>query len=82
MKAIIIEYGKTENAYKLANAYPDAKLVLIHWGTVDAPDEKAFNGNPQDIFDHVVNSERVIVLALGQEYKMCQSVLACEAIGA
>ena len=59
-----------ENAYKLANAYPDATLVLIHWGTVDAPDENPFNGNPQNIHDHVVNPERVIVLEPGQEYKI------------
>ena len=59
-----------ENAYKLANTYPDAKLVLIHWGTMDAPKEKAFNGNPQNIFDHVVNPKRVIVLAPGQEFKI------------
>jgi hypothetical protein len=37
---------------------------------MDAPNEKAFNGNPQNIFDHVVNPERVIVLAPGQEYKI------------
>lgn len=59
-----------ENAYKLANAYPDAKLVLVHWGCVDAPEASAFNGNPQDIIDNVVNPERVIVLAPGQEYKV------------
>ena len=57
-----------ENAYKLANAYPDTKLILIHWGTVDAPSSSAFNGNPQDIIDHVVNPERVIVLAPGEPY--------------
>ena len=57
-----------ENAYKLANTYPSAKLVLIHWGTVDAPNDNAFNGNPQNIIDHVLNPERVIVLAPGQEY--------------
>lgn len=59
-----------ENAYRLANAYPDTKLVLIHWGTVDAPDASAFNGNPEDIIKHVVNPERVIVLAPGEEYSL------------
>lgn len=59
-----------ENAYRLANAYPDAKLVLIHWGTVDAPDFDAFNGNPQDIIENVVNPGRVIVLAPGEEYRI------------
>lgn len=59
-----------ENSYKLADAYPNAKLVLIHWGTVDAPNKKAFNGNPQKIFENVVNPERVIMLAPGQEYRI------------
>lgn len=57
-----------ENAYKLANTYPNTKLVLIHWGSVDAPEASAFNGNPQDILDNVVNPERVIILASGEEY--------------
>ena len=59
-----------ENSYKLANAYPNAKLVLIHWGTIDAPNDDPFNGNPQNIFDNVVNPERVVLLAPGQEYKI------------
>lgn len=59
-----------ENAYKLANAYPDSKLVCIHWGCVDAPTSSAFNGNPQDIMDHVVNPERVVVLAPGEGYRV------------
>ncbi len=37
---------------------------------VDAPNEEAFNGNPQNVIDHVVNPERVIVLAPGEEYKI------------
>lgn len=57
-----------ENAYKLANAYPDSKLVLIHWGTVDAPNASAFNGNPEDILRNVINPERVIILAPGEKY--------------
>ena len=27
-----------DNAIKLANTYPHTDLILIHWGTVDAPD--------------------------------------------
>ena len=57
-----------ENAYKLANTYPNAKLILIHWGSVDAPASTAFNGDPQNMIDHVVNPERVLVLAPGQGY--------------
>lgn len=57
-----------EHAYTLANTYPNAKLILVHWGTVDAPEMTPFNGNPQNILDHVVNPERVLVLAPGEEY--------------
>ncbi|MCF0116310.1 MAG: MBL fold metallo-hydrolase [Erysipelotrichaceae bacterium] len=57
-----------ENAYKLANNYPHSKLVCIHWGTVDSPNSSAFNGNPQNIIDHVVNPERVVVLAAGEKF--------------
>lgn len=59
-----------ENACVLANNYPNSKLILIHWGTVDAPDQTPFNGNPQDILDNVKNPERVVVLVPGKEYNL------------
>lgn len=67
------EHIGLENAYRLANAYPEAKLILIHWGTVDAPDFAAFNGDPQNILDHVQNPERVLILAPGEEYRVTES---------
>lgn len=67
------EHIGLENAYRLADTYPDAKLVLIHWGTVDAPDFPAFNGDPQNILDHVQNPERVVILAPGEEYQATKS---------
>lgn len=59
-----------ENACVLANNYPNSKLILIHWGTVDAPDQTPFNGNPQDILDNVKNPERVVVLVPGKEFNL------------
>lgn len=56
-----------ENAYKLANTYPNAKLLLIHWGCVDAPESTAFNGNPHNVIDNIVNPDRVLVVAPGEE---------------
>lgn len=56
------------HAYELANAYPNAKLILVHWGTVDAPNMTPFNGNPQNVIDHVTNPERVVVMWPGEEY--------------
>lgn len=57
-----------KNAYKLANTYPDSTLILIHWGTVDAPEMTPFNGNPDNVIKNVVNPERVIVLKPGEEF--------------
>lgn len=57
-----------KNTYKLANTYPNAKLILVHWGTVDAPDQTPFNGNPQHVLDNVVNPDRVVIPAPGEEY--------------
>lgn len=57
-----------DNAIKLANTYPDADLILIHWGTVDAPEMDAFNGNPEALYGQVVNPERIKVLAPGEAY--------------
>ena len=55
-----------EGAVKLANTYPKAKLVCIHWGTVDAPEMNTFNGNPEDLLTRVTNPERVLALNPGE----------------
>ena len=57
-----------ENAVKVANAYPDAQLLLSHWGTVDAPDMKPFNADPKDLEGRIVNPERMHVLAPGEAF--------------
>ena len=54
-------------AIELANAYPHADLICIHWGSVDAPLMTPFNGNPEDIIHNVVNPQRVKVLAPGEK---------------
>ena len=57
-----------EGAIKLANTYPNSDLICIHWGCVDAPSMTTFNGNPEVLFDKVVNPERIKVLAPGEKY--------------
>lgn len=59
-----------DGAIKLANTYPNADLICIHWGSVDAPSMTPFNGNPEDLLDRVVNPERIQVLAPGEIYQM------------
>ena len=57
-----------EGAVKIANAYPNAQLLLCHWGSVDSPDFSPFNGDPKKLFEVVVNPERIKVLAPGQAF--------------
>lgn len=57
-----------DNAVRIANAYPDAHLLLSHWGTVDAPDMKPFNADPKDLEGRIVNPERIHILAPGEAF--------------
>ena len=59
-----------EGAVRLANAYPEAKLILWHWGCVDAPQMKEFNGNPEELAASIMNPDRIVVLAPGEPYSM------------
>ncbi len=55
-----------KGAVELANQYPDAKLLLIHWGCVDAPEFTPFNGDPERLAGAIKNPERIAALALGE----------------
>ena len=55
-----------EGAVKLANTYPKAELVCIHWGSVDAPEMNTFNGDPEAQLTRVTNPERVHALSPGE----------------
>lgn len=57
-----------DGAIKLANTYPEATLICIHWGSVDAPDMTPFNGNPELLFDKIIHPERIQVLAPGEAW--------------
>ncbi len=59
-----------EGAVKFAAAYPDTPLILWHWGSVDAPEWKEFNGNPEELCRRIVNPQRVVVLNPGESYKL------------
>lgn len=59
-----------DGAIQLANTYPDADLICIHWGSVDAPTMTPFNGNPENLFNKVVNPQRIKVLAPGEMYQL------------
>lgn len=55
-------------AVKLANTYPNAQLLLCHWGSVDSPDFAPFNGDPEKLLDVIINPERIKILAPGEPF--------------
>lgn len=59
-----------EGAEKMAAAYPETPLILWHWGSVDAPEWKEFNGDPEELCRRIVNPERVVVLSPGEAYQL------------
>lgn len=59
-----------DNAVTLANTYPEAILILYHWGSVDAPDMDAFNADPKQLKDTIIHPERIKILAPGEVYQL------------
>lgn len=55
---------------KMAAAYPNTPLILWHWGSVDAPEWREFNGNPAVVKSRIVNPDRAIVLAPGEAFQL------------
>ncbi len=59
-----------ENAVRLANTYPEARLLLWHWGCTDAPDMKPFNADPADLLAKIQNPGRALILAPGEAHTL------------
>ena len=59
-----------EGSAQLLNAYPNASVLLSHWGFVDAPDFLPFNGDPDRLKKLVVNPKRIKVLAPGVSFEL------------
>lgn len=57
-----------DNAVTLCNAYPNAKIIPTHWGSVDAENWKEFNGNPWLLKEKICNPERLFILNPGEEF--------------
>lgn len=74
--AILFDFSDSEwhftfaGAVKIANAYPNAQLLLCHWGSVDSPDFSPFNGDPQKLLKAVTNPNRVHILAPGEPFTL------------
>ena len=56
-----------DGAVKLANAYPNARLLCIHWRCVDASEMTSFNADPNKLKEHIVNPERVLDIVPGEK---------------
>ncbi len=54
---------------KLTDAYPDSKLIPIHWGCVKS-DWKEFNGDPEYVRDMIINPERLYIVSVGEEVEL------------
>ena len=59
-----------DGAVRLCNAYPNAVLIPIHWGSVDAPDWSAFNGNPLELEKAIDRPERLFIMVPGEAYQL------------
>lgn len=77
MDAILLDYSEDaqfhlglDSTVKLLNTYPRTRVLLGHWGTVDAPDFSPFNGDPQHLIARMVNPRRIQVLAPGQPFRL------------
>ncbi len=61
-----------DGAVKLCNAYPNATLIPIHWGSIDAPTWSTFNGDPRELAKAIVNPERIQALVPGEAYTLAK----------
>lgn len=59
-----------DGAVRLADAYPRAELIAIHWGTYDAPNRPPFNANPLAFLQRVSRPERVHLLRPGEAFAL------------
>jgi L-ascorbate metabolism protein UlaG (beta-lactamase superfamily) len=74
--ALLFDFSDSEwhftfdGAVEMANTYPDADLLLHHWGSVDSPEFAPFNADPDTLRDAVVNPKRIRVLAPGEPFRL------------
>lgn len=60
-----------ENAARLANLLDVPHLIPYHWGTYDAPDHPAYNGDPAEVAGKLRDAEkRFHTLAPGERFQL------------
>lgn len=69
---ILLDFSESDwhlglnGAVRMADAYPNAVLIPIHWGCVQS-EMPEFSGNPEILRTQIMNPERLIELAPGEE---------------
>jgi len=72
--AIFFDFSDNEwhitlkGALKMAETYPNADLILIHWGSVNRPDLSACNADPKELMKNVMHPQRVHLVAPGEPF--------------
>lgn len=61
-----------KGAVKLADTYPHATLIPIHWGCVDS-EMPEFNGDPEKLRSLISNSQREYVAAPGEMIRLSKN---------
>ncbi len=57
-----------EAGARLANILDPPHIIPYHWGTYDAPDHEAYNGDPAEVRERLHNPGAFHVLAPGEEF--------------
>jgi L-ascorbate metabolism protein UlaG (beta-lactamase superfamily) len=59
-----------DNAARLANILDPPSIIPYHWGTYDAPDSAAYNGDPEEVRGKLHRPKAYRVLAPGEEFRL------------
>jgi len=59
-----------DNAARLANILDPPHIIPYHWGTYDAPDHVAYNGDPAEVEAKLRNPDAFHVLAPGEGFTL------------
>ena len=71
---LLLDVGRSEYhlgmeaAIRLANILDPPDIIPYHWGTYDAPDHPAYNGDPLEVKERLHNPDAFHVLAPGEEF--------------
>jgi len=73
---LLLDVGRSEyhlgvdNAARLANILDPPHIIPYHWGTYDAPDHAAYNGDPAEVKAKLRNPDAFHVLAPGEGFTL------------